>query len=69
MKAYQGVELLVVQLHSFLNPALDGDEWSASRPGRFIPVKDKIRYMLYLILNTSGWTPLRLTRKIARGTH
>jgi hypothetical protein len=24
-----------VQLHAFLNSAPDGDEWSASRPGRF----------------------------------
>jgi hypothetical protein len=26
-----------VQLHTFLTSALYGDEWSASRPGRFIP--------------------------------
>ena len=38
MKAYRGVE--VVQLRSFLNPALDDDKWSASSPGRFIPVKE-----------------------------
>jgi len=34
MKTYGGVEL---QLHAFLNFALDGGEWSASRPGRFTP--------------------------------
>jgi hypothetical protein len=34
MKKYWGVE---VQLHVFLNSALDGGEWSASRLGRFIP--------------------------------
>jgi hypothetical protein len=34
MKTYWGVE---VQLHSFLTSALDGGEWSASRPGRFKP--------------------------------
>jgi hypothetical protein len=34
MKAYWGVE---VQLHEFLTSALDGGEWSASDPGRFIP--------------------------------
>jgi hypothetical protein len=34
MKVYWGVE---VQLHAFLTPALDGGEWSASRPGRFTP--------------------------------
>jgi len=28
-----------VQLHEFLNSALDGGEWSASRPGRFTPRK------------------------------
>jgi len=27
---------LGVQLHAFLNSAIDGVEWSASRPGRFI---------------------------------
>jgi hypothetical protein len=26
-----------VQLHVFLTSALDGGEWSASRPGRFTP--------------------------------
>jgi hypothetical protein len=34
MKTYCGVK---VNLHAFLNLALDGSEWSASRPGRFIP--------------------------------
>jgi len=34
MKAYWGVE---VYLHAFLTFALDGDEWSASRSGRFTP--------------------------------
>jgi hypothetical protein len=32
MKAYGGVK---VQLHTFFDLALDGDEWSASRPGHF----------------------------------
>jgi hypothetical protein len=32
MKAYRGVN---VQIHIFLTSALGGDEWSASRPGRF----------------------------------
>jgi hypothetical protein len=34
MKAYGGVD---VQIHIFLTSALAGDEWSASRPGRFTP--------------------------------
>jgi hypothetical protein len=34
MKTYWGVEVL---LHAFLTSALDGGEWSASRPGRFTP--------------------------------
>jgi hypothetical protein len=34
MKAFWGEE---VQLHAFLTSALDGVEWSASRPGRFTP--------------------------------
>jgi hypothetical protein len=34
MMAYWGVE---VQLYAFLTSALDGGEWSASRPGRFTP--------------------------------
>jgi hypothetical protein len=34
MKTYCGVE---VELHAFLTPALNGGEWSASRPSRFTP--------------------------------
>jgi hypothetical protein len=34
MKTYWGLE---VYLHAFLISALDGDEWSASLPGRFTP--------------------------------
>jgi hypothetical protein len=34
MKAYGGVE---VYIHVFLTLALDGGEWSASRPGHFTP--------------------------------
>jgi hypothetical protein len=34
MKAYGGVD---VPIHIFLTSALDGDEWSASRPSRFTP--------------------------------
>jgi hypothetical protein len=34
LKTYGRVE---VQLHAFLTSALDGGEWSRSRPGRFIP--------------------------------
>jgi hypothetical protein len=34
MKTYRGVE---VYLRSFLTSALDGGEWSASRPSRFSP--------------------------------
>jgi hypothetical protein len=36
MKAYWGVE---IYLHTFLTSALDGREWSASRPGRFNPTE------------------------------
>jgi len=34
MKTYWGME---VKLHTFLTVALEGGEWSASRPGRFTP--------------------------------
>jgi hypothetical protein len=34
MQVYWGAE---VYLHAFLTSALDGGEWSSSRPGRFIP--------------------------------
>jgi hypothetical protein len=34
MKVYEGVD---VWIHVFLTSALDGGDWSASRPGRFIP--------------------------------
>ena len=37
MHAYLEVVLL---LHSFLTSAIDGHEWSTSRPGRFIPAKE-----------------------------
>jgi hypothetical protein len=37
IKTYRGVE---ARLHSFLTSAVDGDEWSASRPGRFDPGKE-----------------------------
>jgi hypothetical protein len=36
-----------VWLHAFLTSTLDGDEWSASRPGRFTPPQEK-----------SHWYPL-----------
>jgi len=35
-KRIEGVE---VSLHAYLTSALDGGEWSASRPGRFTPGK------------------------------
>jgi hypothetical protein len=34
MKTYGGVEL---ELHALLTLAVDGDEWSASRPDHFTP--------------------------------
>jgi hypothetical protein len=34
MKTYKGVEVYICV---FLTSALDGGEWSASRPGRFTP--------------------------------
>jgi hypothetical protein len=34
MKAYGGVDL---EIHVFLTSAVVGEEWSVSRPGRFIP--------------------------------
>jgi hypothetical protein len=39
MKTYGGV---AVHLHTFLAFALDGGEWSASRPGRFNPGKEPL---------------------------
>jgi len=36
MKAYEEVE---VWLYSFLTSTVNGGEWSASRPGRFVPEK------------------------------
>jgi len=50
MKTYGGVEL---QIHAFITSALDGGEWSASRPGRFTP-GNKARYTLDRWL--AGWT-------------
>jgi hypothetical protein len=34
MKEYGGVDVVI---HIFLTSALDGGEWSASRPSRFFP--------------------------------
>jgi hypothetical protein len=50
MKAYGGVE---VELHIFLTSTLDGDEWSASRPGSFTP-GDAAPVPIVL---EAGWAP------------
>jgi hypothetical protein len=39
MKTYWGVE---VELHAFLTSALDGGEWSASRPAALTPEKEYV---------------------------
>ena len=49
MKANGGAD---VQRHSFLISALDGAEWSTTRPGRFTPRKER-RYPLYRRLGGS----------------
>jgi hypothetical protein len=51
MKMCLGVE---VQLHAFLTSELDGDEWSASRPGRFNPPRKE---PLIPIGQEAGWAP------------
>jgi hypothetical protein len=43
MKKYWGME---VYLHAFLTSALDGGQWSASRPSRFTPREGAPRYPL-----------------------
>jgi hypothetical protein len=43
MGTYGGVK---IYLHVFLTSALDGGEWSASRPGRFTPGGKSLRYPL-----------------------
>jgi hypothetical protein len=50
MRAYGGVD---VSIHIFLTSALLGGEWSASRPGRFIPGKE----LPVPIVQEVGWTP------------
>jgi hypothetical protein len=52
MKAYGGVDIYVY-IHIFLTSALAGGELSASRPGRFTPVKES---PLPIGLK-AGWTP------------
>ena len=52
---------MVVNIHSFLTPVPDGDEWSASRPGRFaseerIPVPAAELGWVYLV-SSSIWKP------------
>jgi hypothetical protein len=41
MKEYGGMD---VETHVFLTSALDGGEWSTSRPGLFIPGEGAPRY-------------------------
>jgi hypothetical protein len=43
---------LEVQLYSLLTSALEGDGWSAPRPGRFTPRKDTVP-----IIQEAGWVP------------
>jgi hypothetical protein len=50
MKTYGGV---VVQIHVFLISALDGGEWSASRPGRLTPGREPGTHWI------GGWVGLR----------
>jgi hypothetical protein len=50
MKAYGGVN---VYIHIFLTSALVGDEWSASRPGRFTPWESPGTYWI------GGWVSPR----------
>ena len=38
---FEGYEWTQVELHSFLNSALDEGEWSASHSGRFTPEEDR----------------------------
>jgi hypothetical protein len=47
MKMYEEIEIIAP---SFLTSALDGREWSASRPGCFIP-RDKAPYTHWV----GGW--------------
>jgi len=42
-----------IYLHVFLTSALDGCEWTASRPGRFIPGKEPPVSIGYEV----GWGP------------
>jgi len=46
-----------IQLHSFINSALDGDEWSVSHPGRFAPMKER-----YLLNKRLGGAQIRAGR-------
>jgi hypothetical protein len=46
--------------YSFLTSALDGGEWSASRPGRVLPWGKELRYPLYRRLGgPQSWSRLR----------
>jgi hypothetical protein len=50
MKMCRGVEVL---LHAFLTSALDGSEWSASRPSRFTPC-ERPSSTLWTVKSRSG---------------
>jgi hypothetical protein len=48
MKGLGGGGIEKVQLHSFLNSAVDGGEWAASDPGRAFPSGERTP-------DTGGW--------------
>jgi hypothetical protein len=50
-KMYGGVELL---LQVFLTLTLDGDEWLASRPGRFTPGKERTYWIRWWVGSRAG---------------
>jgi len=52
-----------VLLHTFLTPALDGDEWSASHPGHFTP-EGKKPHVHWI----GGWVDPRASLDLAAKT-
>jgi len=59
MRVHEGVE---VQIYVFLTSALDGGEWSASRPSPLTPAKEPV-----ILTGFAAWWPQSRTERLVMG--
>ena len=45
-----------LKLHSFLTSALEGEDWSTSRPGRFIPYEEPLYPLNRGLVGPQSWS-------------